>query len=157
MRAFYEALKAVYGPSHQIQAPLCSSDGSILLTDKEAILQHWSEHFEGLFSDRHTAQESSLVKIPQLEQWNAGTTTDKKQNKKTVFLLKCANNVWLNSSVIHYNVLWIVWCCFQKQCSCFDGFSFVSVQPKMEPHFMHPTSLILTKHACTDTASWFLS
>ena len=29
---------------------------------------HWSEHFEGLFSDRHTAQESSLVKIPQLEQ-----------------------------------------------------------------------------------------
>ena len=28
MRAFYEALKAVYGPSHQIQAPLHSSDGS---------------------------------------------------------------------------------------------------------------------------------
>ena len=51
MRAFYEALKAVYGPSHQIQAPLRSSDGSTLLTDKEAILQHWSEHFEGLFCD----------------------------------------------------------------------------------------------------------
>ena len=44
MRAFYEALKAVYGPSHQIQAPLRSSDGSALLTDKEAILQRWSEH-----------------------------------------------------------------------------------------------------------------
>ena len=39
MRAFYEVLKAVYGPSHQSQAPLCSSDGSTLLTDKEAILQ----------------------------------------------------------------------------------------------------------------------
>ena len=51
MRAFYEALKAVYGPSHQIQAPLHSSGGSTLLTDKEAILQRWSEHFEGLFSD----------------------------------------------------------------------------------------------------------
>ncbi|WP_293703513.1 hypothetical protein, partial [Thiolapillus sp.] len=38
MRAFYKALKAVYGPSHQIQAPLRSSDGSTLLTDKEAIL-----------------------------------------------------------------------------------------------------------------------
>ena len=63
MRAFYEALKAVYGPSHQIQAPLRSSDGSTLLTDKEAILQHWSEHFEGLFSDRRTVQESSLAKI----------------------------------------------------------------------------------------------
>ena len=40
MRAFYEALKAVYGPSHQIQAPLPSSDGSTLLKDKEATLQH---------------------------------------------------------------------------------------------------------------------
>ena len=52
MRAFYEALKAVYGPSHQIQAPLSFSDGSTLLTGKEAILQRWSEHFEGLFSDQ---------------------------------------------------------------------------------------------------------
>ena len=51
MRAFFQALKVVYGPSHQIQAPLRSSDGSTLLTDKEAILQCWSEHFEGLFSD----------------------------------------------------------------------------------------------------------
>ena len=53
-RAFYKALKAVCGPSRQIQAPLRSSDGSTLLTDKEAILQRWSEHFEGLFSDRRT-------------------------------------------------------------------------------------------------------
>uniref|UniRef100_UPI003AF731A5 hypothetical protein n=1 Tax=Thiolapillus sp. TaxID=2017437 RepID=UPI003AF731A5 len=67
MRAFYEALKAVYGPSHQIQAPLRSSDGSTLLTDKEAILQRWSEHFEGLFSDRRIVQESSLAKIPQVD------------------------------------------------------------------------------------------
>ena len=51
MRAFYEALKAVYGPSHQIQAHLPSSDGSTLLKYKEAILQNRSEHFEGLFSD----------------------------------------------------------------------------------------------------------
>ena len=67
MHDFYEALKAVYGPSHQIQAPLRSSDGSTMLTDKEAILQRWSEHFEGLFSDQCTAQESSLAKIPQVD------------------------------------------------------------------------------------------
>ena len=67
MLAFYEALKAVYGPSHQIQASLRSSDGSTLLTDKEAILQRWSEHFEGLFSDRRTVQESSPAKIPQVD------------------------------------------------------------------------------------------
>ena len=62
-----EALKAVCGPSHQIQAPLHSSDGSILLTDKEAILQHWSEHFLGLFSDWRIVQESSLAKVPQVD------------------------------------------------------------------------------------------
>ena len=39
MRAFYEALKVVYGPSHQIQASLRSLDENTLLTDKEAILQ----------------------------------------------------------------------------------------------------------------------
>ena len=38
MCAFYVALKAVYGPSHWIQAPLHSSDGSTLQIDKEAIL-----------------------------------------------------------------------------------------------------------------------
>ena len=67
MRAFYEGLKAVYGPSHQIQAPLRSSDGSTLLTDEEAILQRWSERFEGLFSGRRTVQESLLTKILQVE------------------------------------------------------------------------------------------
>ena len=51
MRSYYEALKAIYGPSHQIKAPLRSSGGTTLLTDKGAILQHWLEHFEGLFSD----------------------------------------------------------------------------------------------------------
>ena len=67
IRAFYESLKAVYGPSHQTQAPLRSSDGSTLLTDKEAILQRWPEHFEDHFSDQGTVQESSLAKIFQLE------------------------------------------------------------------------------------------
>ena len=38
-----------------------------LLTDKEAILQRWSEHFESLFTDRRTVQESSLAKIPQVD------------------------------------------------------------------------------------------
>ena len=51
MCTFSKALKAICGPSHQIQAPLHSWGGSTLLTDKEAILQHWSEHFEGLFCD----------------------------------------------------------------------------------------------------------
>ena len=57
----------MYKRQHQIQAPLCSLDGSTLLTDKETILQRWSEHFEGLFNDRRTVQKSSLAKIPQVD------------------------------------------------------------------------------------------
>ena len=67
MHALYEALKAIYGPSHQIQAPLHSLDGGTLFTDKEAILQHWSEHFKGLFCGQRTVQESSLAKIGQVD------------------------------------------------------------------------------------------
>ena len=67
MRAFHEAQKAFYGSSHQIQAPLRSSDGSTLLTDKEAILKRWSEHLESLFNVRCTVQESSLATIPQVD------------------------------------------------------------------------------------------
>ena len=67
MRAFNEALKAVYRFSHQIQAPLRSSDGSAPLTDKEAILQRQSKHFEGFFNDRRTAQESSLARISHVD------------------------------------------------------------------------------------------
>ena len=42
-------------------------DRSTLLTNKETILQCWSEHFEGLFCDQLTVLESLLAKIPQLD------------------------------------------------------------------------------------------
>ena len=64
---FYEALNAVCVPSHQILAPLVSSDGSTLLTDKKPILQRWSEHFEDLFSEQLTVQDSSPAKVPQVD------------------------------------------------------------------------------------------
>ncbi|CAI9725677.1 Hypothetical predicted protein [Octopus vulgaris] len=49
-RGFYEALKAVYGPAHQVRSPLGSSDGLALLTDTASILNRWSEYFQALFS-----------------------------------------------------------------------------------------------------------
>ena len=66
-RAFYDALEAVCGPSHKIQAPLCSQNRSTLLTDQKAILECWSVHFKGLLSNQHAVQESSLAKIPQVD------------------------------------------------------------------------------------------
>ena len=65
-RAFYEALRAVYGPTHQIQAPLRSADGSTLLTDKKDILNHWAEHYGSLFSDTRSVEDASLEGIQQL-------------------------------------------------------------------------------------------
>ena len=58
-RAFYEALRSVYGPSHQIQAPLRSSDGSDVLIDRQSILRRWTEHYGSLFG------EASIANIPQ--------------------------------------------------------------------------------------------
>ncbi|XP_068760068.1 craniofacial development protein 2-like [Montipora capricornis] len=65
-RAFYEALHAVYGPTHQIQAPLRSADGSTLLTDKKDILNRWAEHYGTLFSDTRSVEDASLDSIQQL-------------------------------------------------------------------------------------------
>ena len=50
-----------------VHRPKVFTHGSTLLTDKEAILQHWSEHFKGLFRDQRTVQQSSLAKIPQVD------------------------------------------------------------------------------------------
>ena len=65
-RAFYEALRTVYGPTHQIQAPLHSADGSTLLTDKKDILNRWAEHYGTLFSDTRSVEDASLDSIQQL-------------------------------------------------------------------------------------------
>ncbi|XP_069771587.1 uncharacterized protein [Narcine bancroftii] len=64
-RGFYEALKAVYGPSPQVQSPLRSSDGKVLLSDKISIFNRWSEHFQSLFSANCSVQESALLQLPQ--------------------------------------------------------------------------------------------
>ena len=59
MRTFYEALKAVCGPSHQIQAPLRSSDGSTLPAQRSCP--------SALVRAQHTVQESSLANIPRVD------------------------------------------------------------------------------------------
>ena len=64
-RGFYEALKAVYGPSHQVQSPLRSADGQSLLTDRASILSRWSEHFQTLFGADRKVQVSAILRIPQ--------------------------------------------------------------------------------------------
>ena len=62
-RAFYEALRAIYGPSHQMQALLRSAGGSTLLTDKKDILNRWAEHYGTLFGDARSVEDASIDSI----------------------------------------------------------------------------------------------
>ena len=56
---------------------------------KKAILQHWSEHFEGLFSDQHAVQESSLTKIAQADmKLELDDPSIREETKKTTMQLK---------------------------------------------------------------------
>ena len=64
-RGFYDAPKAVYGPSYRIRSPLQSVDGSEPLTDRECILNRWSEHFHTLFSAIGKVHEAAIDRIPQ--------------------------------------------------------------------------------------------
>ena len=50
IKKFFEALKRIYGPQSSRTTPLLSADGTSLLTDKEAILKRWAEHFDGILN-----------------------------------------------------------------------------------------------------------
>lgn len=60
---FNEALKTVYGPSHQVQSPLCSADGQTLLTDKASIINRWLERYQT--STNCIVQGEVILSIPQ--------------------------------------------------------------------------------------------
>ena len=64
-RCFYKALKAVYGPTHQVQSSLSSANGQVLFTDRASILSGWSEHFQSLFSADRVVQGPAVIRIPQ--------------------------------------------------------------------------------------------
>ena len=50
MKRFFDALKTIYGPQSSGTTPHLSADGTSLLTDKEAILKRWAEHFDGVLN-----------------------------------------------------------------------------------------------------------
>ena len=50
MKKFFDALKTVYNPQRSGTTPLLSADGTSPLTDKEAILKRWAEHFDGVLN-----------------------------------------------------------------------------------------------------------
>ena len=64
-KRFYDAVKEVYGPSTRGGAPLLSSDGTKLLTDRSDILNRWEEHFRDLLNRPSEVYPNSIEGIEQ--------------------------------------------------------------------------------------------
>ena len=67
MKKFFDALKTVYGPQSSGTTPLLSADGISLLTDKEAILKRWAEHFDGVLNRPCSINDEAINRLPQVE------------------------------------------------------------------------------------------
>ena len=67
MKKFFDALKTIYGPQSSGTTLLLSADGTSLLTDKEAILKRWAEHFDGVLKRPSSINDEAINRLPQVE------------------------------------------------------------------------------------------
>jgi exonuclease III len=63
-KAFYQGLKAVYGPRSKASSAVKSKDG-VLLKESAQIRGRWAEHFEGVLNQASNFDMSILDEIPQ--------------------------------------------------------------------------------------------
>ncbi|KAL2090150.1 hypothetical protein ACEWY4_014838 [Coilia grayii] len=64
-RGFFNATKAIYGPSYRGLNPLRSKDGKTLLKDESGISSRWEEHFRELLNRNTTVELETINQIPQ--------------------------------------------------------------------------------------------
>jgi len=64
LKAFYQALKTVYGPRETGSIPLRCIDGS-LLTDNVKIPERWAEHFQAVLNQYSNFDTSVMDELPQ--------------------------------------------------------------------------------------------
>ena len=67
MKKFFDALKTIYGLQSSGTTPLLSADGTSLLTDKEAILKRWAEHFDGVLNRPLSINDEAINRLLQVE------------------------------------------------------------------------------------------
>ena len=67
MKKFHYALKTIYGPTSYGATTLLSADRSTLITDKEAIVERWAEHFNSVLNRPSSINEDAIVRLPQTE------------------------------------------------------------------------------------------
>ncbi|ROT61290.1 putative RNA-directed DNA polymerase from mobile element jockey-like [Penaeus vannamei] len=64
-KAFFDSLKAVYGPRQRGSNPVLSADGSQLHYTPSDILSRWREHFQGLLNRPSTVDNSAISRLNQ--------------------------------------------------------------------------------------------
>ena len=67
MKKFFDSLKTVYGPQSSGTTPHLNADGTSLLTDKEAILKRWTEHFDSVLNRPSSIHDDAINRLPQVE------------------------------------------------------------------------------------------
>ncbi|VDL98528.1 unnamed protein product [Schistocephalus solidus] len=70
MKNFFKAIKAIYGPCIKGTAPLLSSDGTTLLTEKSQILKRVAEHFRSVLNCSSAISDAAIDRLPQVDMSN---------------------------------------------------------------------------------------
>ena len=66
MKNFYSGLKEIYSPTSSGSSPLLSVDGTLLITDKDKILERWAEHFNSVLNRPSSISDEAIARLPQI-------------------------------------------------------------------------------------------
>ncbi|VDL94616.1 unnamed protein product [Schistocephalus solidus] len=66
IKNFFKAIKAICGPCFKRTAPLLSSDGTTLLTEKSQILKCWAEHLRSVLNCSSAISNAVIDRLPQV-------------------------------------------------------------------------------------------
>jgi len=86
-RAFYEALKSVFGAIRRFFCHVKDSTGTSLIKERDRILSRWAEHFNTLLNEKNPSNTSFLDSLPSLVGVHriVGQLVDNMQKKRDDF------------------------------------------------------------------------
>ncbi|KAJ1119173.1 hypothetical protein NDU88_007359 [Pleurodeles waltl] len=65
-KRFSDSLKTIYGSQSSGTSPLLTANGSTLLTDKNAILKRWAEHFNNVLNKSSSINAKAIDRMLQV-------------------------------------------------------------------------------------------
>ena len=65
LKAFFDGLNGIFGPSKSKTSPIESKDGQKVFTEESVIINRWAEHFKGVLNQDSNVDWTVLNSIPQ--------------------------------------------------------------------------------------------